>query len=123
MKQHEIKILESICKQMGVTVEQTRQTTRRRQITEARQMFVYWLRNNTTYSLHTIAKMVRDVPLDHTTVMHNSKHMAGLIQTDDNIRDIYNSLSQVDPHSFSSLSHRPTFTLSFPRLTALSFRH
>lgn len=102
--EQEQKILETICSQMNVPVNSIFQTTRLRPICEARQMFMYWLKENTDYSLSYIGKVVRTVPLKHPTVIRAIRIMKNLIKNDARLKTIWAS---VNCKPFTSLKYRP----------------
>ena len=107
MKNLEYQIRKSICQQLQVDVEQTLKTTRVRRVSEARQMFMLWLRKNTTYTLTQIAHMVRTIPYDHTTVIYSCQAMQDLIDTNKHLRDVWESLEFVNAINFTSLKYKP----------------
>jgi len=100
------EVLEKICNQMGVTVEQAKNSRRFRNATEARQMYSYWLKVFAGLTLNEIGKEVRHIPQDHTTVMHSIRHIQNLIHTEDRIKEIWLSLPLPVVTSFTSLKYK-----------------
>lgn len=97
--------LDKICELKGVTPEMVLSKSRQRDKVEARQLFMYWLKENTTHTLTTIGRMLGY--RDHTTVIHSISHIKDIIHTDDAIKEIWVHLRENCHTSFTSLKHRP----------------
>ena len=101
------EVLENICNQFGVTYDQIMSNSRRRDTVNARQMYAYWLRQFAKMTLTDIAKEIREIPLDHTTVIHSISKIKDLIDTETNLKSIWDSLPAYNMHSFTSLKYKP----------------
>lgn len=67
-------------KAFKLTIDDLRIRTRKREIVEARQVCMWWLKNNTKQSLAEIGSYFGD--FDHATVIHACKTVNNLIDTD-----------------------------------------
>lgn len=73
------KIQEVVCDYLRVPAELLRTKNRKREIVQARQLFMYFCKNYTNCSLAYIGKQV---DRDHATVLYADKAVSNLIETD-----------------------------------------
>ena len=76
-----IELQKSICKCLGIYIEQLREKTRKREIVIARYICFYIARNNGLGSLIFIGKELNN--FDHSTVLHGIALVDDLIQAND----------------------------------------
>jgi len=76
-----IELQESICKCLGITIDQLREKTRKREIVIARYICFYIARNNGLGSLKFIGKGLNN--FDHSTILHGITLVDDLIQAND----------------------------------------
>lgn len=109
------EVLQLICDKFNVSHEQMKSTSRRRDTVNARQMYAYWLRTFPKMTLTDIAKEIRDVPFDHTTVIHSIYQIKNLIDTEVHLKAIWDSLPAYNVQSFTSLRYSPQHSHNSPQ--------
>lgn len=68
-----------------ITIESIRSKIRERPIVEARQLYSYFLKNFTNYSLTDIGRLSLR---GHATVIHSIKSINNLMETDEDFKDL-----------------------------------
>jgi len=82
------KVLYMIERAFGITVDQLRQRTRKREIVQVRQIAAWWLKNNSKLSLAAIGNFLGGY--DHATVSYSHKTVCELIESNRPFRDMVN---------------------------------
>jgi chromosomal replication initiator protein len=83
-------IQEEVSEYFGFSIEELCSPSRSRQLTTARQIAMYLIRELTTLSLPNIGKAFGG--RDHTTVIHANKKIAGLMQEK---QQVYNQVNEL----------------------------
>lgn len=81
-------IIDLVCKEFGMNLEEISQKNRHQDIVFARSILMYLLRMNTSLTLHQIALIVRGnrkEPLDHSTVIHACNKVAKMLPFNDSM--------------------------------------
>ncbi|MCS6981617.1 MAG: chromosomal replication initiator protein DnaA [Flavobacteriales bacterium] len=73
-----------VCDYYGITVEQMKSKTRRREVVQTRQIIMYFSKLYTKHSLASIGQLCGNK--DHATVLHACKTVSNLRDTDKNFR-------------------------------------
>lgn len=108
--------IEIICQAFNVKPNELYKPSHKANVGNAKKLLVKWYKDITQLSFHQIGKRMN---YGHSQpARHGYKQANNLIETEPGMKAVYNSLP-----FFSSLSHRPTAAPSFPRITALAFRH
>ncbi|RUR74635.1 chromosomal replication initiator protein DnaA [Chlorogloeopsis fritschii PCC 9212] len=95
-------ILTIVAEELGVTIDDLKGNSRRREISWARQIGMYLMRQHTELSLPRIGEEFGGK--DHTTVMYSCEKMAQLKQTDQDLAQTIRKLS--DRINITSRSHK-----------------
>lgn len=78
-------INECVCKIFGLPIERLLEKTRKREVVEARQACMYFVRDNTKISLKEIGRKYGGI--DHATVIHAIDKVGDLMFSDKNYRE------------------------------------
>lgn len=84
------RILSIITQETETSVADIISKTRKREATQARQMYHYFMRKYTKLSLSRIGSMTGK--RDHATVLHSIKTIINLVETDKNIAFMFYSI-------------------------------
>lgn len=84
-------IVEAVCAEFRVTVDQLKHRSRKRPVVEARQALCYTLRYKLGYGIVRIGDIINR---DHTTVIHSCRTMQNLIETDQHMRSRIHNINQ-----------------------------
>ncbi len=94
----ESNVMKMICDAMNINSMDMFDKSRVRPLAEARYLFMYWLKQNTTYTKRKIGNMCKYGGLDHTTVIHGIRTIRNLIETDSRLRAIWVTLPVITSH-------------------------
>lgn len=84
-------IIRLVCDEYGVTLERSKEKTRKREVVTARQVSMYFIRNYTKHSLSSIGSMFNQ---DHSTAIHANNNVNNLCDTDSKYRRTVNNIEQ-----------------------------
>jgi chromosomal replication initiator protein len=73
-----------VCDYFGISIEQMKSKTRRREVVQTRQIIMYFAKLYTNSSLASIGQVCGDK--DHATVLHACKTVKNLLETDKSFR-------------------------------------
>jgi len=105
-----------LCSRFKITREKMFSKSRKREYADARFLLALWIKENTKKSLVAIGVEVRDIPYDHTSVLHCICEAKNLLVQDSNAHNIYNQLPTIPNYSLLSKSDFP-----FPLLSAMQY--
>lgn len=91
MNNIEKKAFKKICELKGVSIDTTLSKSKKDGIAEVRQLFMYWLKLNTRYTLANIGKLCGG--RHYTTVIHGIANIKDILDTDYNTQLIWIELN------------------------------
>ena len=100
------EVLTNLCTHFKITESQLFSKSRRRNICDARSMYIYWLRTNVRKTFIDIGAIFN---YDHTTIMHACTKIRNLMDTEREFHKLYCELPHYYPaleSAFTSLKYK-----------------
>lgn len=86
------QIIDAVVRKTGITHDEMKEKSRKRRIVLARQLCYAFLRKHTKLPLNDIADLF--LGQDHTTVIHSINTINNGVATDEEIKELYESIEQ-----------------------------
>ncbi|BAV94014.1 chromosomal replication initiator protein DnaA [Ichthyobacterium seriolicida] len=88
-----VHILNTVSNHLGISIDDIKSKSRRREIVQGRQISMYLCKKYTQQSLHTIGEKVGN--RNHTTVVHSFKTVNNLKDTDSHFRNTLEKIEEI----------------------------